>query len=96
MKIPDPLGTIGIFHGYQTLTKNNPFCTSSQKLFLKNVNTENNWVGHSVIKPVEAESLKKKKRHLRSMRQEKWQLLYGYSGIICSIEGIKCQKEESR
>ena len=27
-------------------TKNNPFCTSSEKLFLKDVQFDNNWVVH--------------------------------------------------
>ena len=36
-------------------TKNHPFCTSSEKLFLKDGNFDNHWVGHSVIKFVDAE-----------------------------------------
>ena len=35
--------------------KKNPFCTSSDKLFLKDGKFDNNWVGYSVMKLVEAE-----------------------------------------
>ena len=33
--------------------KMNPFCTSSVNCVLKNVKADNNWVGHSVMKPVD-------------------------------------------
>ena len=36
------------------VTKNKPSCTSSEKLFKKNENIDNFWVGHSVMKPVDS------------------------------------------
>ena len=39
----------------------NNFFTSSEKKFLKDINFENHYVGHSVIKPVDAESFHKRK-----------------------------------
>ena len=42
-------------------TKKNPFCTSSEKLSLKYEKFDNNWVGHSVMKPVDAESSQRRK-----------------------------------
>ena len=38
--------------------KNNQFFTSSDKLFLKDDKIFNHWFGHSVMKPVDSESLK--------------------------------------
>ena len=35
-------------------TKNNPFCTSSEKLCLKGEIFNNHWFGHSVMTPVNA------------------------------------------
>ena len=40
-------------------TKKNSFCTSSERLFLKDGNFNNNWVGHKVIKPVHAKSFQR-------------------------------------
>ena len=33
--------------------KKNPFCTSSDKLFLKDGKFDNIWFGHLVVKPVD-------------------------------------------
>ena len=35
--------------------KNNPFCTSPEKILLKDRKFDNHWVGHSVMKSVDAE-----------------------------------------
>ena len=36
--------------------KNNSSCTSSEKFILKDGKNDNNWVGHSVVKFVDADS----------------------------------------
>ena len=50
-----------IWHAYQTWQKNNPFYTSSEKCFLKDVNRDNHWVGHSVMKPVDDEFFQRRR-----------------------------------
>ena len=39
--------------------KKKTFCTSSGKCFQKCVKNDNNWAGHSVVKPVDAESFQR-------------------------------------
>ena len=50
--------------------KKTPFCMSSNKLFLKYGLQNNNWVGHSVMKPVDDVAFKKTKA-LREGNNEK-------------------------
>ena len=42
-------------------TKKNPFCTTSEKLFLKDQRFDNHWVRHSLMKTVESDSLQGRK-----------------------------------
>ena len=42
-------------------TKKTPFCMSDNKLFFNYGIQDNNWVGHSVIKPVDAVIFQKRK-----------------------------------
>ena len=41
-------------------TKNNSFCTYSEKMFLKDGKFDNYWVGKPVMKPVDADSFQKR------------------------------------
>ena len=59
-------------------TKKNSFCTSSEKLFLKDGNFDNNWVGQKVIKPVHTKSFQRI-ICTKEGGEEKWQLWYGDS-----------------
>ena len=66
--------------------KNNTFFTSSEKYFLKGGNTDNNWVGHSLMKPVGSRSFQKIKTSDNDVTRKMKKL----------ISGIKFQKEDSR
>ena len=75
--------------------KNNPFYTSQETLFLKDGKMDIHWVGHSLMKPVEAK-LVQRRIDIKEVGEEKWWLWYGDSRRRCYREGIKCQKEDSR
>ena len=45
-----------VFPRSQNLKKK-PFCTSSHKFYIKYKSTINHWIGHSIIKPIDANEL---------------------------------------
>ena len=52
---------------------------------------DNNWVGHSVMKPVDAKSFQRRK-DIKKVGGGGWRLWHGDSRGGCSREGIKRQK----
>ena len=60
-------------------TKKTPFCMFSNKLFLKDGLNNNNWAENSVIKPVNATEVKKRKaprdEPMKKATTLKWRLL---------------------
>ena len=54
MEISNILGEFGICNTNQTRCKENPFCMSSNELFVKDGLHDNHWVNHSVINHVDA------------------------------------------
>ena len=67
--------------------KNNLFCTSSEKLFLKDVKINNHWVGPSVVKPVDVESFQINK-DIKEGGKEK-----NYDFYMYTIEESPLEKE---
>ena len=57
-------------------TKKNTFCTSSEKFSLKDGKIDNNWVGQSVMKPVDSELFQRREYIKEKGEEEMISLLW--------------------